>query len=428
MFRVSDNHRFLARSDGSPFFWLGDTAWAVPQRLNRAESLEYLDVRAEQGFNVAQVVGISEFDGLREGNADGALPLLNLDPTTPDPKFWDHVAWLAEEAGQRGITLALLPTWGDKWNQGGGVGPEVFTPENAAIYGQWLGERFRQVELFWVLGGDRPIQNDEQLEIIRAMSRGLKAGDGGAHLQTFHPPGPTSSSKWLHDEAWLDFNMGQSGHSRPEVSGAPLIEEDYARIPVKPVIDGEPRYEDHPIAWNWAEPDKWDKANGYFDDLDARKAAHIALFAGACGHTYGANSVFQCDKRGVFDGFGSRRTWREALDLKGARQIHHAKTLLESRAFFSRIPAQNILRGDLGVGSDELRATRDERGSFTLVYVPSPRAFEADLSGLSGRALAAWFDPRSGESHSVGEVSSSVQAFESPKDGPDWVLTVDVVR
>lgn len=25
--KVSDNGRFLVRDDGTPFFWLGDTAW-----------------------------------------------------------------------------------------------------------------------------------------------------------------------------------------------------------------------------------------------------------------------------------------------------------------------------------------------------------------------------------------------------------------
>ncbi len=427
MFQLSANRRFLAHADGSPFFWLGDTAWAVPQRLDKAETLDYLDDRAAKGFTVAQMVGISEFDGLRVGNADGELPLFDLDPTRPNPAFWAHVLWVCGEAGKRGITIALLPTWGDKWRVDGGIGPQVFTPDNAGVYGQWLGDYFRGTPLFWVLGGDRHVETDEHRATIRALSAGLKAG-GGAQLQSFHPPGPYSSSKYFSDEAWVDFHMQQSGHSRPEISNAPLIEADYARIPVKPVLDGEPRYEDHPIAWNWAEPDKWDKANGYFDDLDARKAAYIALFAGACGHTYGANSVFQCDKKGVFDGFGSRRTWRQALDLPGAFQMGHVRQLLESRAFFSRVPAQAILRGDLGEGSDTIRASRDAKGSFALVYFPASQPIEVDTSVLSGRARAGWFDPRTGQSHAFDSVApSGWREFTPPEEGIDWVLTLDVV-
>ena len=428
MFQISDNRRFLANADGAPFFWLGDTAWAVPQRLDKAETLEYLDDRAAKGFTVSQMVGLSEFDGLRVGNMGGEVPLVDLDPARPNPAFWAHVRWVCQEASARGITIALLPTWGDKWNKRDGVGPQIFTPDNAGAFGQWVGEYLRDVPLFWVLGGDRAIESSEQLETIRVMSAGLKAGDGSKHLQSFHPPGPFSSSKYLPDEAWLDFHMQQSGHSRPEISNAPLIEEDYARTPIKPVLDSEPRYEDHPIAWNWAEPDKWDKSNGYFDDLDARKAAYIALFAGAFGHTYGANSVFQCDKLGVFDGFGSRHTWRSALDLPGARHMGHARQLIESRAFFSRVPAQEILRGDLGEGSDQARATRDAQGSFALVYFPASQPIEVNTSVLAGQARASWFDPRTGQAHAFDSVApSGWREFTSPEEGIDWVLALDVV-
>ncbi|BCM92468.1 hypothetical protein IAD21_04348 [Abditibacteriota bacterium] len=426
MFQISTNNRFLTYADGSSFFWLGDTAWTALQRLDPAEALEYLDNRASKGFNIAQVVGLMEFDGLREPNRKGDLPLLDLNPTRPNPAYWNYVRWFADEAFKRGIYLALLPTWGDKWNASWGIGPQIFDADNAKVFGRWLGERFKDIPLFWVLGGDRPIQNDEQLAIIRALASGLKAGDDGAHPMTFHPPGGTSSSKWLHNEPWLDFNMQQSGHTRPEVSTAPLIEADYALTPTKPVIDGEPRYEDHPIAWNWDYPNQWDASNGYFDALDVRRATYMALFSGACGHTYGANSVFQTYRQGQDDRFGARRDWREALDLPGAGQLQHAKNLLESRAFFSRIPAQDILRGERGEGSDQLRATRDEHGSFALVYVPSHRSFALDVSTLNGPAHTSWFNPRSGESHPFGKIQNTgVHSFESPQNGPDWILTLD---
>ena len=46
MLRVSDNRRFLVRDDGTPFFYLGDTAWALFQRLDLAEAARYLEDRA----------------------------------------------------------------------------------------------------------------------------------------------------------------------------------------------------------------------------------------------------------------------------------------------------------------------------------------------------------------------------------------------
>lgn len=52
------------------------------------------------------------------------------------------------------------------------------------------------------------------VDVTRAMARGLRRGDGGAHLITFHPPGGSGSSTWFHNDDWLDFNMRQNGRSR----------------------------------------------------------------------------------------------------------------------------------------------------------------------------------------------------------------------
>ena len=43
MLKVSDNRRFLVHEDGSPFFYLGDTAWELFHRLtlDEARTLSY---------------------------------------------------------------------------------------------------------------------------------------------------------------------------------------------------------------------------------------------------------------------------------------------------------------------------------------------------------------------------------------------------
>ncbi|MBO7108250.1 MAG: DUF4038 domain-containing protein, partial [Verrucomicrobia bacterium] len=44
--RVSDNKHFLQHQDGTPFFYLGDTAWELFHRLNHEEADLYLADRA----------------------------------------------------------------------------------------------------------------------------------------------------------------------------------------------------------------------------------------------------------------------------------------------------------------------------------------------------------------------------------------------
>ena len=62
--------------------------------------------------------------------------------------------------------------------------------------------------------------------------------------------------------------------------------DDYNRLPPRPVIDGEPIYEGHPIAFK---PDEF----GHSVAADVRRALYWDLFSGACGHTYGHHSIWQ---------------------------------------------------------------------------------------------------------------------------------------
>ena len=166
--KVSENRRFLVYEDGRPFFYLGDTAWELFHRLNREEADRYLEDRARKGFTVIQAVALAELDGLDDPNPYGHRPLRNNDPTRPDVKegpandYWDHVDYIVEKANSLGLYIGFLPTWGDKWNKKWGTGPEIFTAENAAVYGEWLGRRYRDRGIIWILGGDRPVETEAQ--------------------------------------------------------------------------------------------------------------------------------------------------------------------------------------------------------------------------------------------------------------------------
>lgn len=108
---VSPNRRFLVQADGTPFFWLGDTAWELFHRLTLEEADFYLRKRAEQGFTVVQAVLLAELDGLRVPNAHGEVPLENLDPTKPREAYFQHVDGVVQQAAELGLYVGLLPTW-----------------------------------------------------------------------------------------------------------------------------------------------------------------------------------------------------------------------------------------------------------------------------------------------------------------------------
>jgi hypothetical protein len=432
--QVSSQRRSVVRDDGTPFFYLGDTAWELFHRLNREEAARYLDDRASKGFTVVQAVALAELDGLHTLNAYGFTPLIDDDPTRPDVRpgadddYWDHVDWIIDAANDRGLTVGLLPAWGDKWNLKWGVGPVVFTPENAELYGEWLGNRYREKDLIWILGGDRPIETDEHAAIVRAMATGLRRGDGGAHLITFHPMGGQGSAQYFHEDDWLDFNMRQNGHNATFTESYATTLVDYHRTPVKPIIDGEPLYEDHPVSF---EP----KENGHSVAADVRRPLYWDLFSGAFGHTYGHHSVWQMWQPGRDPINFPLMPWYDALDQPGANQMQYGRWLLESRPLENRIPDDSVIVTDAvetavpGAGRYRLKATRDAGGAWAMVYTPAGRPFSVDLEKLTGTEVRAWwFNPRDGSAEEMGVFPrEGLRRFVPPAPGEmlDWVLVLD---
>jgi len=427
--KVSDNQHFLARSDGSPFFYLGDTAWELLHRLTREDAETYLKRRAEQGYTVIQTVVLAEFSGLEIPNAYGALPLHDNDPLKPNELYFEHVDWVVKKAEELGLYVGLLPSWGDKWMKGRwGVGPEIFTPENAGAYGEWLGRRYANSAVIWIVGGDRPIENDTHRAIIDGMARGLRKGDGGSHLITFHPPGSRSSSEWFHSAPWLDFNMRQNGHSASFNVNYAKMGADYDRVPIKPLIDGEPIYEGHPIAFKAEE-------FGHSIAADVRRAMYWDLFSGACGHTYGHHSMWQFFDTGREPVNRPLMKWQQAIEEPGGNQMQFGRRLIESRPVLTRIPDNDIIVPETvttsipGAGAYRFVATRDSDGSYAMVYAPIGRAFRVQMNKIFGKNVVAWwFDPRTGKATTAGQFpNEGEREFTPPNPGEvlDWILVLD---
>ncbi|QHW34988.1 DUF4038 domain-containing protein [Paenibacillus rhizovicinus] len=424
--RVSADRRHIVHEDGTPFFWLGDTAWELFLRLNREEADRYMRNRAERGFTVIQAIALGETDMTRAANAYGRSPLLrngngDCDPTLPDlaPEgeygYWDHVDYIIDRAAHYGLYIGMLPTWGDRIHVAWGGGPEIFNSDNAAVYGSWLGSRYRsRNNLIWILGGDRPLTNRRHLGVIHAMAEALREADGGAHLMTLHPYGGQTSSVSVHEEAWLDFNMIQSGHER-NVANEAMVAKDYALVPPKPVLDGEPCYEDHPVGFN--------TENGFFDAKDVRQAAYMALFAGAFGHTYGHHCVWPMitEPNDYFI-----MTWQDAIMRPGGAQMKYVHQLMASRPMQGRVPDQSLLVRNYK-GSGRLQACRGK--DYAFIYSPNGLPISIRLGILSGSALnVQWYDPRTGQSHAAGTADNQGERrFKPPSCGrqDDWVLVLD---
>jgi hypothetical protein len=433
---ISENGSFLQHENGKPFFWQGDTAWLLFQKLNRSEVEIYLEDRQQKGFNVIQVVALHE---LPEVNVYGDTALVNGNPMQPqttqgnNPEveleydYWDHVDFVIDKAEKKGIYLAMIPAWGSLVKGG------YFTVNSARAYAEWLAKRYRdKPNIIWINGGD--IRGDNDKDIWQALGTTLHEMDSN-HLMTFHPFGRTQSSTWFHNEDWLDFNMFQSGHRRYDQrrpsddiatwkgeDNWKYVREDYAKTPPKPTIDGEPSYENIPQGLH-------DPAEPYWQDRDVRRYAYWSVFAGSFGHTYGNNAVMQMHKPNSGEGaYGVRNYWYEAIDDPGAGQMQYLKALILSRPFFERVFDPSIIVGENENRYDYVTATRGE--SYAFIYTYTGREFDVELGKITGEKVKAWwYNPRNGKAELLGYFENNgVRCFDPPglkEEGNDWVLVLD---
>ena len=193
---------------------------------------------------------------------------------------------------------------------------------------------------------------------------------------------------------------------------------DWTRHPVKPTLDSEPCYEDIDVSLS--------PGNGRVTPYDVRRRAYRSVFSGGCGVTYGHTSVWQMYDRTRDPMFGADTPWQECLDAPAATQMHHLKELMLSRPFLTRVPDQSLILP--GSSATSARATRDEHGSYALVYLPyGSESVRIDLRRLTGFTFRAQrFNPRTGEYSEIGSYAREDEpVIKSGWKGPDWVIVID---
>ncbi len=419
--RVSSDGHYLITEKGDPFFWLGDTGWLLLTRLTTPQSDQYLEDRRKKGFNVIQVMVVH---GLTDTDIYGDSALVNRNLATPGKGYWDHLDSIVDIAAEKGIYLALVPVWGSV------VKAAKATPAQARAYAGFLANRYKdKPNIIWMNGGD--IKGSDYQEVWNTIGATLRELDPG-HLITFHPRGRASSSFWFEQQPWLDFNSVQSGHrSYAQDTSADdprygednwrYIQADYKKTPLRPVLDAEPSYEGIPHGLHDTSQPRWTAD-------DTRRYGYWSVFAGACGYTYGDNSVMQMlrptDKGSAY---GARTPWFRAIDDPGAGQMAYLKQLLLSRPYFERVPDQSLV-ADQGKQYDYVLATRGKKYAF--IYTYTGRDLKVNPASLGGSRLqASWYSPKDGTTKIIGlfpgKGTLSFQPPGKPHPGNDWVLILD---
>jgi len=426
--RVSATRRYLEHRDGTPFFWLGDTWWmGLCRRMSWPDDFQRLAAdRVAKGFTVIQIVAglypdMPAFDP--RGANEAGFPW-EADWARINPDYFDtadlRIAWLVRS----GLVPCIVGCWGYylPW-----LGVERMKQHWRYLVARWgaypvvwcmAGEG----TMPWYLSGKRDEERELQLQGWTELARYVRSIDPYGHPITIHPS--SSARATVADPSVLDFDMLQTGHGdrRSLPNTVRLVTEGYAAEPVMPVLNGEVCYE----------------GIGEACRQEVQRLMFWASFlSGTCGHTYGANGIWQVNTRekpygpsphGMAWGHTS---WDEAMRLPGSAQLGLAKRLLERYPWWGFAPHPEWV---------EPHATPDDPfqpycagipGQARLVFLPWPvwgitlKAIEPDAS-----YRAFLWNPTNGDETDLGRVEPSADgSWRIPLDRPpiyqDWLLVLE---
>jgi hypothetical protein len=317
--------RHFRHSDNAPFLWLADTWWmGFSRRLHWGEFQQLTADRVAKGFNTVQIVAglypdMPAFD--ERGLGEGGFPW-TTNYSRINPEYFDAADRRIQHLCDNGLMPCIVGAWGYHlpWL---GV-------DRMKKHWRYLIARWGAYPVVWCVAGEAamPYYLAENKERDRAfqikgwteIARYIRETDGFDRLVTIHPTDFSRSQ--VEDSKVIDFEMLQTGHSdRASIPNTiDALRKSVRLEPPMPVINSEVCYEG---------------IGGTCHDDVQRFFVWTCLLSGAAGHTYGANGIWQVNRReqpygkSPHGGNWGTTPWDDAMKLPGSRQTGLAKRLLE---------------------------------------------------------------------------------------------------
>ncbi|HZL35694.1 MAG TPA: DUF4038 domain-containing protein [Tepidisphaeraceae bacterium] len=413
--RVARGSRYLEHMDGTPFFWLGDTWWmGLCKRLAFPDEFKTLAAdRKGKGFNVVQIVAglYPDMPAFDERGANEAGFPWEKDYARIRPEYFDAADRRIMYLVDQGIVPCIVGAWGYHlpW-----LGQEKMRQHQRYLYARW-----GALPMVWCVAGelnlpyykspDFPNNGQKQTaewEKVLAYAHSINAF--GRPI-TAHPTGigPLSMRGVLKDPSLLDFDMLQTPHGQMEVIGPTVtaVRFSYNAKPPMPVVNAEPSYEM-----------LWDRTPAEV----TRRVFWVCWATGIKGYTYGANGIWQLNRRdkpygnSPWGGGYGKISWDQAMKLPGSEQAGLGKKLMSAYpwqrfephpewAAWADKPASDFLSGDWiwypegDPATDAPIATRAFRRSFNLPA--NVRVYRATLAVTADDRCAVWINGKEVGSH-----------------------------
>ena len=426
--RVSHDGRYLEHEDGTPFFFLGDTAWNGALLSTDEEWKNYIQQRTRQKFSAVQWV-TTQWRASPNGDRNTELAYTgSTNLILINPKFFQRLDQKAEALAQAGVLNAPVLLWAI----GGGSNPAInpgfsLAEDQAILLARYMVARWQHLSVVWILAGDADYRG-ARAERWKRIGRAV-FGDIAHAPVTMHPGGMHWVWNEFKDEKWYGIVGYQSGHGDDEktlrwMTEGPLTE-DWTKLPHRPFINLEPPYENH-IAYQSKKP--------ITADVTRRAIYWTLLNNPTAGVTYGGHGVWGWDDgtKAPTDhpNTGIPLPLEKALVMAGAEQMKPIYDFFTSIDFWRLRPAPVIVVNNPGKDKPEkfIAAAKTDQKDLGLVYVPEDRTVEIKLDALPPSPNITWINPRTGEkSPAVAVVTATTCQFPTPAEG-DWILLMQTQK
>jgi hypothetical protein len=414
--RVSDDRWYFVHADGTPWFWMADTAWNGALMSDLADWQFYLKDRAAKGFTAVQFVTTQW--RAAPGDAKGQIAYTGKERIAVNPAFFQRMDRYFDVVVQEGLVSAPVVLWA----VGHALDPGTVLPEDqCTVLARYIVARYGAHPVVWILGGDSRYGGANAPK-WQAIGRAVY-GEKPAWVVTLHMGGQTWCAPDFRGEPWYGFHGYQSGHGDGDgqirwlLRGPPA--NDWAAEPHHPIVNLEPNYEGH----------RGYKNKTLFVDREVRRACYWSLMVTpTAGVSYGCHGIWSWqEKRGEplnHPGTGEAPPWREALGMPGSTSMKHLKTFFTSLEWWRLRPAQDLLATVQPGDADPKKfvtVARADDGSLAVVYLPVGGTIELKTGALRGPLSAQWYHPAEGKWTNAVPVAAPSAKFTTPTDA-DWVL------
>jgi len=429
--RVAADKRHFEHSDGTPFFWLGDTWWmGLCHRFRWPDDFLLLaEDRVRKGYTVVQIIAglypdMPAFD--ERGRNEAGFPW-EPEYARINPAYFDMADLRIRELVRQGLVPCIVGCWGYflGWT---GI-------ENMKQHWRNIVARWGAYPVVWCLAGEAtmsyyrsetPEQDAEsQKKGWTKLGRYLREVDPWQRPVTIHPT--RVGRDQVEDDSVLDFDMEQTGHSGPETISATIHQTRaaYAREPTMPALVAETNYEGI--------------MHGANDEIQ-RMGFWGSVLCGAAGYTYGANGIWQVNTRekpfgpSPHGGTWGNQPWEDAYRLPGSQQLGIAKRLLTRYEWHRFEPHPEWVIPHADEENPFGPHAAGIPGVVRVIYFywpPLPWAKDpvkvVDIAtGVPHTAF--YFDPRNGEEHALGTIEPEADGSWIVPIAPtmtDWVLVIE---